>query len=576
MITTPMLTDSYKLGHHLQYPPKTEEVYSNWTPRSDKYADDRIKKVVSFGQQYALKTIHEMFEATFFMQPKEEICGYLKDMFSAHLGSDYDVSHFEALHDLGYLPIQVKSLPEGVQVPFKTPMITIKNTLPEFYWITNFLETMLSNLLWMPMTSATTAKAYRDIFEKYAMETDPDNMWFVDYQGHDFSARGHSSFQSTMASGMGHATSFKGSDSLCVIPAVQQIYNTDNIVTNSVNATEHSVMSAGASYGGAKPDEFETFNRLLDTFPTGILSIVSDTFDLFAVITNLLPRLKDKIEARDGKVVIRPDTGLPADILCGSAYCDKDYDSMNFMTPITSMDMFKEYAWEDLQEDINEITPHGEYGGSEHQLRFKWDGKYYDVKVDNLQWNRYDKQYYFLDMYEAPNISVTEVQMTPEHKGVVELLWEIFGGTVNAQGYKVLSPKIGAIYGDSITLDRAEDICKRLKKKGFASTNVVLGIGSYTYQMVTRDTFGFAMKATSCVIDGVRKEIYKDPKTGDGMKKSLKGLVCVQLEDGEYVTYDQVTEEEEAHGELKVIYHNGCFVREETFEKIRERLCNTL
>ena len=126
----------------------------------------------------------------------------------------------------------------------------------------------------------------------------------------------------------------------------------------------------------------------------------------------------------------------------------------------------------------------------------------------------------------------------PRVKGVIELLWEIFGGTVNEQGYKVLDPHIGAIYGDSITLDRAREICKRLEAKGFASTNVVLGIGSFTYQFNTRDTFGFAMKATYVELEQelpeekwhkgmtkeiVGREIFKDPVTDDGTKKSATG-----------------------------------------------------
>ena len=115
-----------------------------------------------------------------------------------------------------------------------------------------------------------------------------------------------------------------------------------------------------------------------------------------------------------------------------------------------------------------------------------------------------------------------------ERKGVVELLWDTFGGTTNAKGYKELVPQIGAIYGDSITIDRATQICEELKKKGFACTNVVLGIGSFTYQYNTRDTFGFAMKATYGEVNGAGREIYKDPVTDDGTKKSAKGLIKIE------------------------------------------------
>ncbi len=160
----------------------------------------------------------------------------------------------------------------------------------------------------------------------------------------------------------------------------------------------------------------------------------------------------------------------------------------------------------------------------------------------------------------------------PKDKGVVELLWEIFGGTINKEEFKVLDPHIGAIYGDSITTERAEQICKRLHDKGFATTNVVLGIGSFTYQFNTRDTFGFAMKATSVVVEGERREIFKDPITDDGIKKSAKGLIRVDLVDGTYKFTDQVSLVEEEKGELQIIYNNGKFLNPTNLEQIRERI----
>ncbi|MEP0301957.1 MAG: nicotinate phosphoribosyltransferase, partial [Maribacter dokdonensis] len=135
---------------------------------------------------------------------------------------------------------------------------------------------------------------------------------------------------------------------------------------------------------------------------------------------------------------------------------------------------------------------------------------------------------------------------------------------------------IGAIYGDSITTERAEAICQRLSDKGFATTNVVLGIGSFTYQFNTRDTFGFAMKATSVVVNGERREIFKDPITDDGVKKSAKGLVKVELQNGEYVLVDQVTPQEENTGELQVIYENGKFVNQVNIQEIRDRINSNL
>lgn len=476
-----LLTDGYKTGHHQQYPKGTEEVYSNWTPRSNKYAPKGCDKVVSFGQQCVFQWLHDYFQDNFFSKPKAKVCNELKEELSLYLGTDYDVTHYEELHDLQYLPIKVKSLPEGVEVPIRVPMVTVVNTDKKFYWITNFLETIFSTMLWQPMTSASIALRYKRIFKDWVLKTDKENEAFIDFQGHDFSMRGMGGLQSAISSGIGHGAVFLGSDTLPVISSLRKYYKAEGFVVGSVNATEHSVMCAGT-----KDDEIGTFRALMNTYPSGILSVVSDTWDLWKVLTDYLPQLKEEVLARDGKLVIRPDSGDPVDIICGETKT---------------------------------------LGGK-----------------------------------------------APKDKGVVELLWDIFGGTVNEQGFKVLDSHIGAIYGDSITTERAENICQRLHDKGFASTNVVLGIGSFTYQFNTRDTFGFAMKATSVVVNGERREIFKDPITDDGIKKSAKGLIKVDKVNNEFVLVDQVTPEEENKGELQVIYENGKFLNPITLQEIRESI----
>lgn len=501
-----MLTDGYKTGHHLQYPNGTTLVYSNFTPRSNKYAPRNIQNLVSFGQQMTMMRIHEEFNLHFFQQDKDEICQKIKTEFSLYLGTDYDVTHFEELHDLGFLPIKVKTIEEGNLVSMKVPVLTIYNTIPKFYWVTNYLETILSNLLWKPMTSATIAYEYRKLLTAWQKETDKNSDWFIDWQGHDFSMRGMDSIEATISSGLGHLTSFMGTDSLPSISGARKYYGETGMVGGSVNATEHSVACAHMNLIDNTVDESSYIEHLLKIYPTGILSVVSDTFDLWSIIKDYLPKYKTQILNRDGKFVIRPDSGDPADILCG-------YNSLD--------------SYELAEKKVNVITEH------------------------------------------------------PSYKGVIELLWEEFGGTINDQGYKVLDPHIGAIYGDSITIDRADEICRRLKSKGFASTNVVLGIGSFTYQFNTRDTFGFAMKATYVEINGIGKEIYKDPITDDGMKKSARGLLNVYRLTGahgksNYILKDRVSWEEEGQGELITIYENGNFQNLSTLTEIRTRLKNTI
>ena len=545
------LTDGYKTGHHQQYPKGTTLVYSNFTPRSSKYAPAGCEQVVSFGQQMVMKQIHEAFEKDFFSRPKEEVCGEMKRELSMYLGTDYDVSHFEELHDLGYLPINVKVIEEGTLVPIKVPILTIYNTHPRFFWVTNYLETVLSNLLWKPVTSATIARAYRKLFTEWQLKTDAEKDWFVDWQAHDFSMRGLDSVEATISSGLGHATSFMGSDSLPVIYGARKYYNAQGAVVGSVNATEHSVMCAGS-----KDDEIGTFRRLLETYPTGILSVVSDTWDLWKVCTEHVVTLKEEILARDGKLVIRPDSGDPVDIICGENI--KTYDTIKI-------------ASRSFKDDLHNNQVHGESEFEIPTTRLVRVGdEIYKLDADT-DWNRYDKQYYFIESIE---INPTLVEIEPEHKGVIELLWDVFGGTINEQGYKVLDSHIGAIYGDSITIDRAKEIFERLEAKGFASTNIVLGVGSFTYQFNTRDTFGFAMKATYVEVDGEGREIFKDPITDDGTKKSATGLLEVVKEDGVYQLNDRCSWDMEAFGYLETIYKDGEFYNETTLEKIRENLKN--
>lgn len=411
------------------------------------------------------------------------------------------------------------------------PVLTIYNTIPEFYWLTNFLETFLSNQLWKPMTSATIAYTFKKKLVKWATKTNSEGLPGVAFQGHDFSMRGMDSIGATISSGLGHATSFLGSDSLPVVSGARKYYGETGFVVGSVPATEHSVMSAGG-----KEDEIETFRRLMRIFPKGILSIVSDTWNLWEVLTNYLPQLKEEILARDGKLVIRPDSGDPVDILCGKLI--PSFDSIIL-------------AEKHFRNNVN------------GNLLFRVEGNLRKVILH----------------HGDEFISQLLIEQ-PSDKGVIELLWDAFGGTVSKEGYKVLDPHIGAIYGDGITIERAEEICKRLAAKGFASTNVVFGLGSYTYQYNSRDTLGFAMKATYCEVNGEGREIFKDPVTDDGTKKSAKGLLHV-YKDMErvgtpYALKDQATWKEEEEGELKVIYQNGLIYSYTTLTEIRERLDNTL
>ena len=482
------LTDGYKVDHRSQYPEGTTLVYANLTPRSSRMPG--VDTVVFFGLQYAIKKyLIEDFGRYFFAQPKETVLAKYKRRIETYLGPGaITFEHIAALHDLGYLPLEIRALPEGTRVPLRVPMFTIHNTLPEFFWLTNFLETLLSATLWLPCTSATTAAEYRKLLEHYARHTGSDPA-FVGWQGHDFSFRGMGGLEAAMLSGAGHLLSFTGTDSIPAIDLLEEYYGANaeqELVGGSVPATEHSVMCMGT-----QNDEIDTFRRLIgQVYPRGIVSIVSDTWDFWQVITDFIPRLKDSILQRPGKVVIRPDSGNPVHIICGDP-----------------------------------SAPAG----------------------------------------------------SPEHKGAVACLWECFGGSSTAEGYKLLDPHIGLIYGDSITLERCQAICAGLAEKGFASGNIVFGIGSYTYQYVTRDTFGFAMKATYGEVNGEGRAIFKDPKTDDGAKRSARGLLRVDRNAGQHlVLTDNCTWEQAAGGLLEPVFRDGVLVKEQCLAEIRQRLAGEL
>jgi nicotinamide phosphoribosyltransferase len=483
--------DFYKYGHKFQYPKGTNLVYANFTARSDRHATHIFQdhpetpKLVFFGLQGILKWLFgEVWQRGFFDKPKEVVVKAFQDRMVGSLGPGAgNVDHIAALHDLGYLPVEIRALPEGSLVPFKVPLFTIHNTLPEFYWITNFLEDQLSSENWKNITNTTIAYQYRKLFDKYARETGGDP-GFCQWQGHDFSARGMSGIYDAAKSGASHLVSFSGTDTVSAIDYVDEYYGTKGtFVAGSVPATEHSVMCTGS-----KETELETYKRLLtEIYPTGIVSVVSDTWDYWKVLTEYLPQLKGLIMARDGKLVIRPDSGSPELIINGD----------------------------------DEAKP-----------------------------------------------------FSPEAKGSLQLLWEVFGGTVNEKGYKVLDPHIGLIYGDSITPSLCKEILEGMKENGFCSSNIVLGIGSFTYNYNTRDTFGFALKSTYAEVNGKPVEIFKDPATDSGTKKSLKGLVQVSRGEktNEFVVKDQCTWEESQQGELQPVYRNGMMLRGETLQSIRSRL----
>lgn len=475
------LTDGYKLDHRRQYPKNTQFIYSNFTPRASR---TEVTEVVFFGLQGFLhEYMNKQANATFFARSKQTVIDEFKEFQDNYLGpNDIGIDHISALHDLGFIPLVFHALPEGTKVPLRIPMFTVENTHPDFYWVTNYFETLISVNLWKPCTSATTAYRYRKLLDYWAEKTGTSPL-FVPYQGHDFSFRGMSSPDDAITSGAAHLLSFNGTDTITSIPYIKEYYGTVLQGPSGVPATEHSVMCAGGEIS-----EKETFQNLIKLYPKGIVSIVSDTWDFWNVISNIIPQLKTEILSRDGKVVLRPDSGDPVKIICGD------------------------------KESKNEFSK----------------------------------------------------------KGAVESLWNIFGGTYT-NGYKLLDSHIGIIYGDSITYERAKAICENLAQKGFSTGNVVLGIGSFTYQYVTRDTYGHAIKATWAMIDGHEHQMYKSPVTDDGTKKSAKGRIAIIKNNEDNLEMIDSLSLAQQHSlndknNLELVWKDGIFYRVQTFDEIKSVL----
>lgn len=504
------VVDGYKLDHISQYVDGTEYVYSNMTPRSDRLA--RVireffdGKMVFFGLQKSLKELNRMWKETFFDKPREEVLSAYTRRIKNYVGPDYGDKQIEAmgkLHDLGYLPLRIKALNEGSLVNMGVPTITIMNTHPEFYWLTNYCETYLSCSVWHMCNSASLTREYYKTSKRWGNVTGAPNEWLM-IANHCFAARGHRGMQDAMDSGMGHLLFSFGTDTLWSIDGMEEYYNADSdkeLIACSVNAFEHATATQRIAYYRKQgfinyPLEAEKEsirNICTDLYPSGIVSYVGDSEDYFGVVGEVLPQLKDEILSRQPdslglcKFVVRPDSSpkTPLEIICGDP---------------ESTDQF-------------------------------------------------------------------------EKKGTLQLLWENFGGTTNEKGYKVINPKVGIIYGEAIDIELQDKIYKTLVDQGWCVSNVLFGVGSWGFlDRSSRDSFSQALKGTSSIVDGEEISMQKNPKTAAESKKSAKGFIRVELEDGEFVVYDEQTKEQEESGELKVVFEDGIIYNETSLNDIRLRL----
>lgn len=534
-----LLTDFYKVSHHAQYNKDIEYITSYYTPRMT-----RIKgqdEVVMFGlQSFIQEYFIEIFQEEFFNKQKNKLMDEYKFVLEQTIGVKVAEDAFDKvseLHDLGYLPIKVSAIPEGTLVPIKVPMFEITNTHPKFAWLVNALETLMSTSLWHGMISATVGYQYRQIankwFDKTSENANPNSGLG------DFSLRGQESLESGIKSSAGFLLSNMNTATVPAIPYLSHYYDTPFAeVGRGAISTEHSVMCSNYSIDG---DERTFMKKLItEIYPEGYVSIVSDSYDYWGMVNEILPSLKEEILARNGAIGIRGDSGDPIDIVAGKRIVEARIDEDTLVTK--------------------------------------------DGDVDSCIY-KVDDKYFLSDGISAEEVKLEE--MSSEAIGTVATLWKHFGGTINSKGYKVLDSHIKVVYGDGITQKRAEEIYKRLADKGFSAENVTLGAGSFSMQAVenedgslspyTRDTFGVAIKATHGLMkDGKDIFILKDPKTDTGnFKKSLQGLVDVRVNDvGEMYPVDKISAKDKRNTIMRTVFEDGKLVNKENLSTVRNRLHN--
>ncbi len=500
-INAALMCDFYKIVHRDMINQKMTKSMSYYTPRMSRVK--RWDKVVMFGLQMFCKTwLIDYFNENFFEVPEDEIVADYQRVLDNSFGKGiYNTSSVRELHRLGYLPLEIIALPEGTLVPIHVPMFGITNTHPDFAWLPQALESLISAEMWYPQITATVGKTYRDIVDKYYALTCEDDIPRAKALG-SFDFRGDQGLDAALKAAAGWCMSFVNTATVPAIPYLEKMFGADctkEAVAYGAVSTEHFVMCSNFAVDG---DE-ETFLRkmLTELYPNTSFSAVLDSYDYWNVIDNILPKLHNEIMAHNGCMLMRGDSG----------------DCVEVVTKT----VFK--------------------------------------------------------------------------------LWEQFGGTVNSKGYKVLDPHVKAIYGDSITVQRCEQIYEILMQNGFACSNVALGVGSFSMHCIeeteditvtaddgqkftgrhtvlkpfTRDTFSSCIKACYAEIDGKEYPIFKDPKEG-GFKKSQKGLCYVYRDDnGELAYKDGYVGSTIPEGNLlETVFKDGRLVREYTLSDIRNRLNN--
>ena len=299
-INTVELSDSYKVSHWNQLPPGTMKIHSYFESRGGVFSE-----VTFYGLQYYLKRYLSGRIVT------PENVDEAADDFEAHFGTNsiYNRAGWDRILTVhgGRLPIIIKAVPEGTNVPARNVLMTVENTDPELPWVTNYVETLLS-MIWYPSTVATQSRYMRLRVLNYLEATGDTSL--IDFKVHDFGFRGSTSVESAGIGDSAHLVSFKGTDTFQGIRVARKYYG-EPMAGFSIPAAEHSTIT---SWG--YENEKDAYANMLKAFPTGLVAVVSDSYDIYNACREIWGKeLKEAVLARDGVLVVRPDSGYPPDVV---------------------------------------------------------------------------------------------------------------------------------------------------------------------------------------------------------------------------------------------------------------------
>lgn len=617
------MTDSYKIGmsmlHELSIFGCLVEIansYSNFTPRKNAYMEFcelSDEHIVVYGTRESYQVIVDMWDRTFFKVDQKLAMKRLRRRTRNHFGSIAEHSKFlhdmKSLHDLGYLPLEVRAIDEGTKYPIGLPVFTVKATVDGYGWLVNFTETLSSGLIWPMINTATKIEQFFLQAKHYGELSAPQevvDMW-LPICIHEFGMRGYRGPQDQIRTSSCHNLFFLGSDTIGTIDFFEHYYGADSDtapIAVSVRASEHADIS-----------------RMLSLFRHIAQKAIDEdaiTHKCVAVMKTAEEQANFKISTLGEEECVRGYRGNyfenideypaevfpihvdPQDVLDNTEFYVLKYfvdNSTGIMSYVSDTEnyyrLLNEYgaqlkgaieareAREDGQPaifvfrpDSSRRTPLTVICGYKIVSINDMDNVQHSLNQDMCFYDGASDEYFLWDLKNECTIRISK----EEAQGSLVSLWNTFGGSeveTPAGLMKLINPAVGLIYGEAISQKHQKEIYERMIEMGFSAVNVLMGKGSYaSLENSTRDLFSMSYKQTfsEAIIDGerVNLEQQKTPM-GDMSKKSAKGLLCVPYVDPllGFVLEQEVSEEREQEGCLTLLLRNGVFYKNQTLDDIK-------